>query len=127
MVKGLFCEVISCMFIYLSRTVDFVLKDPREKSQPKPLPKAPHRLELDVVPKPWAKDVQRATAAMSQTLFVTNPTLNAILSLWYRSYSGVRLVSPRALVTQHEAFQLAAFQGLVMRDMESVRGMLLKK
>ena len=79
------------MYIYLSRAVDFVLKDPREKGQSKPLPKAPHQLELDVVPKPWAKDVHRAYSAMTQTLFVTNPTLNAVLSLWYRSYSGVRL------------------------------------
>ena len=39
----------------------------------------------------------------------------------------MRLVSPRALVTQPEAFELAKFQGLVMRDMESIRGMLLKK
>ena len=46
---------------------------------------APHRQELEVVPKPWNKSVLAAFTAMTQQLFVTNRTLNDVLGLWYRS------------------------------------------
>ena len=60
--------------------VDFVLKDPRQKEQMRAPPKSPARLELDVIPKPWNKNVVAAFSAMTQLLFVTNPTLNQVQS-----------------------------------------------
>ena len=107
--------------------MDFVLKDPRQKTQEKTPLKLPHRQELDIVPKPWTKSVITAYSRVSQLLFVTNPTLNAVLNLWYRSYSSVRLVNAKFLLTHDRVFELPEFQGMVMRDIEGIKNLLLKK
>ena len=73
-------------------TVDFVLKDPRQKGQETTPTKLSHRLELDVVPKPWNQNFLAASVAMSEVLFVTNPTLAAVLKLWYQEYTHYRYV-----------------------------------
>ena len=107
--------------------VDFVLKDPRQKGLEKEPRKLPHRQELDVVPKPWAKSVISAFQTMSQTLFVTNPTLNQVLSSWYRSFGHLRLVSATRLLTHPDVFELTAFQSKVVKDIEAMKNVLLKK
>ena len=76
------------MFMYFS--VDFVLKDPRPKQQTVEVPKFPHRQELEVVPKPWSQTFLAAGTAMSETLFVTNPTVAAMLRIWHQEYTHYR-------------------------------------
>ncbi len=110
-----------------SPPVDFVLKDPRAKDQEAPYSQLPHRRELDVVPKPWNRSFSAAHVAMSELLFVTNPTLNSVLNLWHRNYGALRLVSSKGLVTHEKVFELAAYQNLVVKENERVRNVLLKK
>ena len=69
--------------------MDFVLKDPRKKLEAVQEPEEPHRKELLQVPKPWVKSVQAAYQTMEQVLLVTNPTMGAVLNLWYRDYRSV--------------------------------------
>ena len=71
--------------------MDFVLRDPRpSKQQTVTGPMLPHREELEVVPKPWNQTFLAANSAMSETLFVTNPTVAATLRLWYQEYTHYR-------------------------------------
>ena len=78
------------MLEYSYPLVDFVLKDPRPKEQEVTPPKLPHRQELEVVPKPWNQNFLAATATLSEVLSVTNPTVAAVLRLWYQQYTHCR-------------------------------------
>lgn len=104
-----------------------MLKDPSQRDKEKTIPQTPARKELDIVPKPWAKTVQTSFVAISQLLFVTNPTLRQILNLWYKSYSHVRLVNTKSLLTHGEVIDLAVYQGAIMKDIETVKTLLLKR
>ena len=72
--------------IHLTFAVDFVLKDPRKKGEKADSPVEPHRLELLQVPKPWFKSVLAAYRDIEKSLLLTNPTLGAVLNLWYEDY-----------------------------------------
>ena len=67
-------------------SVDFVLKDPREKDTDKKVKLPPHREELEVVPKPWNKSYLSGLDLMSQHLHVTNPCMLQVLDLWHVSF-----------------------------------------
>ena len=107
--------------------MDFVLKDPSERSKLKTMEKTAARRELDVVPKPWAKSVEASHAAMTRTLHVTNPTIRQVLSLWYKSYSSLRFVNTRSLLTHGEVIELAVYQGAIVKDIESIRNVLMRR
>lgn len=111
----------------MSAAVDFVLKDPRQKDKEKHPPKPDYRLELDVVPKPWNKNFVSAQAFMGKTLFITNPTLTQVLNLWYKSFSQLRLVNARAILSHSEVFELTIYQGLVVRSIDAAKSQLLRK
>jgi len=50
-----------------------------------------------------------------------------VLNLWYKDYSRVRLVNTGALLTHRQVFELPKFQGMVMRDIDTIRSLLLKR
>ena len=79
------------------------------------------------MPKPWAKSVQLAFLTLQERLFVTNPTLIQVLNLWHRDYSKVRLVNPVTLLTHLDVMELSTHQSMVIKDIESIRMLLLKK
>lgn len=107
--------------------VDFVLKDPHAMDKdPVPI-KPPHRQELDVVPKPWNKATAQAYELVSANLFTTNPILAQILNNWYKDYSSLRLVNGVTLLTHPEPMELAMYQQLVSKDMETTKVILLKR
>ena len=68
-----------------------------------------------------------AFLSLQERLFVTNPTLSQVLNLWHRDYAKVRLVNPVMLLTHPNVMDLSAYQSAVMKDIESVRMLLLKK
>ncbi len=107
-------------------TVDFVLKDPRQKEQTAPQFVLPHRTELSVVPKPWNRTFVSARDTMYKNLFVTNPALNQVLNLWFSKYSSMRLINSKALLNS-DVFELTTYQALIVRDIESAKNILLKK
>lgn len=86
----------------------------------------PARRELDVVPKPWAKSVEASYITMTQSLYVTNPTLRQVLNLWYKSYTNIRFVNTKSLLTHSEVIELAVFQGAIVGDVETVKNTLIK-
>lgn len=104
-----------------------MLKDPSQRDRERLLIKTSARKELDIVPKPWAKTVESSFITMSHTLYVTNPTLRQVLNLWYKSYSHLRLINTKALLTHGEVIELTVYQGAIMKDIESVRSVLLKR
>ncbi|CAI8004188.1 Dynein heavy chain 7, axonemal [Geodia barretti] len=107
--------------------VDFVLKDPRPKQQTAEVPKLPHRQELEVVPKPWNQTFLTAGMAMSETLFVTNPTVAAMLRIWHQEYTHYRLVNCAGLLSRSEVYEMADFDRVVKRDLESSKTLLTTK
>jgi dynein heavy chain len=74
------------VILYSYFSVDFVLRDPREKDDEKDIELPPHREELAVVPKPWNKSYVDANYRIQQNLHVTNPCMNQVLDLWHQSF-----------------------------------------
>ena len=85
-VRILVAHVTGRSSFHLTFAVDFVLKDPRKKGEKADSPVEPHRLELLQVPKPWFKSVLAAYRDIEKSLLLTNPTLGAVLNLWYEDY-----------------------------------------
>ncbi|CDQ57277.1 unnamed protein product [Oncorhynchus mykiss] len=66
--------------------VDFVLRDPRENDEDKVKDVPPHRVEMEVVPKPWNKSFLHAQKRMRDKLHSINPTMLSVLDLWHVSF-----------------------------------------
>ncbi|KAJ1187209.1 hypothetical protein NDU88_003988 [Pleurodeles waltl] len=107
--------------------VDFVLKDPREKEDDKKQDLPPHRLELEVVPKPWNKAFLTNLNFIKENLNLINPTMAAVLDLWHLSFGNLRLIDVEEFHNRPESMELAVFQNLVMRHIEMAKEQLLKK
>ncbi|KAJ6652606.1 hypothetical protein lerEdw1_011258 [Lerista edwardsae] len=107
--------------------VDFVLKDPREKEEDKKQVLLPHRLEMDVVPKPWNKSYLAARNYISENLHAMNPTMLAVLDLWQTSFKDLRLVDKHAFHNRPESMELSFFQNVALRQMEAAKDTLFKK
>jgi len=67
-------------------SVDFVLRDPREKDEDKKEVLPPHREELEVVPKPWKKTYHQCREIAIDQLHITNPCMLQVLQLWHNSF-----------------------------------------
>lgn len=107
--------------------VDFVLRDPREKEENITKEVLPHRIEMMQVPKPWKKSFLTACARIEQDLYITNPTMAAVLNLWHRNYGELTLIDPEDVKTREESMELAFFQNLMVRHIESGKDQLLKR
>ena len=93
--------------------VDFVLKDTKNDSMlnedgapEKPLD---HRLELEVVPKPWANGFIAALDSIETSLWITNPLLAQELSLWNKSISTTRLIPAARMIARDKPYELTEF------------------
>ncbi|XP_046514011.1 dynein axonemal heavy chain 7 [Equus quagga] len=107
--------------------VDFVLKDPREKEDDKQAGELlPHRAEMEILPKPWRKSFLSASSYIRDHLNAMNPTMLAVLDLWHGTFKKLRLVDVEEFHNRQEALELATFQSIVMRHMESTKETLLK-
>ncbi|XP_069471802.1 dynein axonemal heavy chain 7 isoform X2 [Ambystoma mexicanum] len=107
--------------------VDFVLKDPREKEEDKKPDLPPHRLELDVVPKPWNKSFLASLSFIKENLNAMNPTMAAVLDLWQLSFWSLRLIDVEEFHMREEPLELSMFQNLIMKHVETAKDQLLKK
>ena len=58
------------------------------------------------VPKPWYRSYVTAKAAMQQDLFGTNPTMAAVLDLWYKTFGWVKKVKINPLNTKIKIWNL---------------------
>ena len=67
--------------------VDFVLRDSRENDAEKPKETLPeYKQELEVVPKPWHGNFEKARYEMQKNLYSINPCMSQVLKLWYTSF-----------------------------------------
>uniref|UniRef100_A0A5F8HGG2 Dynein axonemal heavy chain 7 n=1 Tax=Monodelphis domestica TaxID=13616 RepID=A0A5F8HGG2_MONDO len=107
--------------------VDFVLRDPREKEEDKKKEELlPHRLEMEVLPKPWRKTFFAARNYIKENLNAMNPTMLAVLDLWQTSFKKLRLIDVEEFHNRQDAMELSLFQNIVMKHMESAKETLLK-
>ncbi|XP_044525004.1 dynein axonemal heavy chain 7 [Gracilinanus agilis] len=107
--------------------VDFVLRDPREKEEDKKKEELlPHRLEMEVLPKPWRKSFLAARNYIKENLNAMNPTMLAVLDLWQTSFKKLRLIDVEEFHNRQDAMELSLFQNIVMKHMESAKETLLK-
>lgn len=67
--------------------VDFVLRDSREIDTDKNKSKIPeYKLELELVPKPWHANFEKARNEIQKSLHSINPCMAQVLKLWYTSF-----------------------------------------
>ena len=117
---------VICLYILVC-IVDFVLKDPHLQDKDSHLKKSPPLLELDVVPKPWAKNFRLNKSVISRSLHLTNPIIRQVLNLWYKNYSMTRLIKSSVLLTNTEVMELSSYQTFIMSDINAAKSLLLKK
>ncbi|EPQ01952.1 Dynein heavy chain 7, axonemal [Myotis brandtii] len=110
----------------LAKTVDFVLKDPREKDDKKTEELPPHRAEMEILPKPWRKSFLAASSYIRDHLNAMNPTMLAVLDLWNSTFKKLRLIDTEEFHNRQEALELSNFQTIIMRHLETAKETLLK-
>ncbi|XP_067459187.1 dynein axonemal heavy chain 7 [Thunnus thynnus] len=96
-----------------------------EEDTVKDLP--PHRLEMEVLPKPWNKSFVQARKRMRDKLHSINPTMLRVLYLWHVSYKKLRLIDVEEFHSREESMELSVFQQIVTRHVDNARAILLHK
>ncbi|KAK2839527.1 hypothetical protein Q5P01_013267 [Channa striata] len=86
----------------------------------------PHRLELEVLPKPWNKSFVFAQNCIRETLHSIHPTMLQVLYLWHVSYKNLRLIDVEEFHSRKESIEFSVFQETVTRHIEDAKGILLK-
>ncbi|XP_049904030.1 dynein axonemal heavy chain 7 [Epinephelus moara] len=86
----------------------------------------PHRLELEVVPKPWNEAFVHARKRMRVKLHSINPTMVKVMYIWHDFYKDLRLIDVEEFHSRQESMELSVFQQTVARHVENARGILLK-
>ncbi|GLD71075.1 dynein heavy chain 7, axonemal-like protein [Lates japonicus] len=104
----------------------YTFRDSRESDKDKVKDLPPHRLEVEVLPKPWNKSFVHARKRMRDNLHSINPTMLQVLYLWHVSYKDVRLIDVQEFHSREESMELSAFQQIVTRHVDNARGILFK-
>ncbi|XP_063744092.1 dynein axonemal heavy chain 7 [Eleginops maclovinus] len=94
-----------------------------DEDQVKDLP--PHRLELEVLQKPWNKTFVLARKKMRNKLHSINPTMQNVLYIWHIFYQNVRLIDVEEFHCREESMELSVFQQMVNRHIDNAREILL--
>uniref|UniRef100_A0A3B4YVU2 Dynein axonemal heavy chain 7 n=1 Tax=Seriola lalandi dorsalis TaxID=1841481 RepID=A0A3B4YVU2_SERLL len=106
--------------------IKFTFRDSRESEKDKVKDLPPHRLELEVLPKPWNKAFVQAQKRMRDKLHTINPTMQQVLYLWHVSYKNVRLIDVQDFYSREESVELSVFQQIVTRHVDNAREILLR-
>ncbi|XP_026231920.1 dynein heavy chain 7, axonemal isoform X2 [Anabas testudineus] len=104
----------------------YTFRESRESDEDKVKDLPPHRLELEVLPKPWNKDFVHARKRMREKLHSINPTMLQLLYLWQISYKNLRLIDVEEFHSRQEAMELSVFQKIVTKHVDNARGILLR-
>ncbi|XP_019118943.2 dynein heavy chain 7, axonemal [Larimichthys crocea] len=106
--------------------VEYMFTDSRvnDKDEVKDLP--PHRLELEVVPKPWNEDFVRARKRMGVKLHSINPTMLKVRYLWHDYYRNLCLIDVEEFHEREESMELTVFQQIINRHVSDARETLLR-
>uniref|UniRef100_A0A671W0U7 Dynein axonemal heavy chain 7 n=1 Tax=Sparus aurata TaxID=8175 RepID=A0A671W0U7_SPAAU len=114
------------LFSMKTAILKYTFKDSRETNEDKVKDLPPHRLEVEVVPKPWNKSFVHARKRMRDKLHSINPTMLQVLHLWHVCYENLRLIDVEELHSREESMELSVFQQIVNRHVDNARGILLK-
>ncbi|XP_034417782.1 dynein heavy chain 7, axonemal [Cyclopterus lumpus] len=98
-----------------------------EKDEDKLKKLPPHRLEMEVFPKPWNKAFVHARKRMRDKLHSINTCMPQVVHLWHVSYEHLRLIDVEEFHSREESMELSVFQQIVTRHVENARGILLKE
>ncbi|XP_047456328.1 dynein axonemal heavy chain 7 isoform X2 [Mugil cephalus] len=104
----------------------YTLGDLKGSDKDKVKERPPHRLEVEMVPKPWNKSFIHARKRMSDKLHSINPIMLQTMGLWHVSYKTLRLIDVQEFHSRKESIELSVFQQIVTRHVENARGILLK-
>ncbi|XP_031730848.1 dynein heavy chain 7, axonemal isoform X1 [Anarrhichthys ocellatus] len=99
----------------------FTFRDSENDEDKRP----PHRLELEVMPKPWNKAFVHARKMMRDKLHSINPTMLQVLNMWHDVYKNLRLIDVEEFHSREESMKLPEFQQIVTRHVDKARGILL--
>uniref|UniRef100_A0A3Q3S6H3 Dynein axonemal heavy chain 7 n=1 Tax=Mastacembelus armatus TaxID=205130 RepID=A0A3Q3S6H3_9TELE len=86
-----------------------------------------HRLEMQVLPKPWNKTFVNARKKMTDNLHSINLTMLRVLDLWHVSYKDFRLIDVEEFHSREESMELSVFQKIVSRHVEHAKEILHKE
>ncbi|KAM9347669.1 dynein axonemal heavy chain 7 [Symphorus nematophorus] len=110
----------------LKHTFRDPLENDKDKVKDLPPHRPPHRLEVEVVPKPWNKSFVQAQKRMRNKLHTVSLTMQAVLYLWHVYYKDFRLIDVEELYSREESMELSVFQQIVTRHVNNARRILLK-
>ncbi|TNN79438.1 Dynein heavy chain 7, axonemal [Liparis tanakae] len=97
----------------------------KDEDKVKKLP--PHRLELEVFPKPWSQAFVHAQKRMRDKLHSINPAMLEVMQMWHVSYEQLRLIDVEEFHSREESMELSVFQQIVSRHVENAKGILLNE
>ncbi|XP_029968156.1 dynein heavy chain 7, axonemal-like [Salarias fasciatus] len=104
----------------------YTLRRSMESDKPKVKDVPSHRLELEIVPKPWNGSFVQARRRMSSNLHLFNPTMLRVLTHWHVTYKNLRLIDVEQFHSREESIELSAFQQIVRKHLDNARGILLQ-
>uniref|UniRef100_G3NCJ3 Dynein axonemal heavy chain 7 n=1 Tax=Gasterosteus aculeatus aculeatus TaxID=481459 RepID=G3NCJ3_GASAC len=103
----------------------YTFRDSR-KDEDKTKKRPSHRLEMEVLPKPWNKAYVRAGKRMKDSLHSFNPLMQQVLDVWHVFYKNLRLIDVEEFHSMKESMELHVFQQIVTSHVENAKGILLK-
>ncbi|XP_047226085.1 dynein axonemal heavy chain 7 isoform X2 [Girardinichthys multiradiatus] len=95
-----------------------------EKGNEKDLPS--HRLEMEIVPKPWNRSFVQARKRMSLNLHCISRPLLQMMILWHNRYKDVRLIDVAELCSREKFMELSEFQQIVSQHLDLTKRFLFE-
>ncbi|KAM4561096.1 dynein axonemal heavy chain 7 [Fundulus diaphanus] len=86
----------------------------------------PHRLEMEMVPKPWNRSFVQARKRMNQNLHCVRRSLLQLMLLWHEFYKDVRLIDVAEFCSREKFVELSEFQQMVTEHADLTKSFLLE-
>ncbi|XP_061578914.1 dynein axonemal heavy chain 7 [Cololabis saira] len=111
---------------YLLNIKRTILMHPGHTEQDRVKDRPSHRVEMEIVPKPWNKSFIQALKRMREKLHRFNPTMQQVMYRWHAFYKDLRLIDIEEFLSRKESIELSEFQQIVTQHVEKAKGVLLK-
>ncbi|XP_029700711.1 dynein heavy chain 7, axonemal-like isoform X1 [Takifugu rubripes] len=118
-------EINDQYFLAVKRaSVEYTFKCSKINEEKKAIDLPPHRLELQVYPKPWRGAFIEAQAQLMESLHAFNPVTQKTLSLWYDKYQDLRVIDVEDFHNRKDPIELSVFQTMVSFRVDRVKRIL---
>ncbi|XP_028992896.1 dynein axonemal heavy chain 7 [Betta splendens] len=114
------------LFSIKAAILKYTFRDSQKSAQDTSRDLPSHRLELEVLPKPWNQDFVHVQKKMKEKLHSVNPTMLQVQSLWHVSYKSLRLLDVDEFHAREQSMEMSVFQKIVTRHVDNTRGIILK-